>query len=95
MTPRQMSVIRKKVAERTATTEEYRFLRHSERFTKRRRDGVNLFWEQERERIINNHKTTRNWSADQIRSILLGMRQNIKEGPLPDTIPTVHRNTPT
>jgi len=72
LTSKQMSAIRKKVAQRTANAREYRFLRHSERFLKRRRAGVKRFWEQERERIVNNHKTTRKWSAEQIRSILHG-----------------------
>ena len=62
--------LRLKVEERTATKAEYKALMWNKRFAKRRNIGVETFWRQERARILNGQKPTRNWSAEQLDDII-------------------------
>ena len=52
-----------KIDERTATIEEYKYMRMSERLNECRRTGVDAFYAEERERIVNGHPTTRKWTT--------------------------------
>lgn len=72
MGSKRMTKVRSKINIRTATKDEYHLLRHTERLNERRHEGVRQFWEQERERILSNKKTTRPWSSEQRESILKG-----------------------
>lgn len=64
--------IRDKVISRTATKNEYKKLEQNRRLANRRKSGIREFWRQERERLKNNQKGTRNWSAEQIHDIKAG-----------------------
>lgn len=64
--------IRQKVADRTATRDEYRKLQQGIRLNRRRREGPRRFLTQEAIRIKTGQKTTRNWSASQIQEIVSG-----------------------
>lgn len=68
----KMEEIKHKIDTRTATREEYKSYEWNKRIRKRRSDGVKKFWNQERERIINNKPTTRNWTPEQTEAILNG-----------------------
>jgi len=70
LSPAQKAKLQAKVRSRTATKEDYKALKWNKRFSKRRHTGVKNFWRQERARILNNQKPTRNWSAEQINEIL-------------------------
>ncbi|EJO5349380.1 hypothetical protein NRP93_003556, partial [Clostridium botulinum] len=72
LSSKKMSEIKNKINNRTATKVEYETYKWNKKFSKRRREGVKQFWNQERERIINGESTTRNWSAEQIEHILNG-----------------------
>lgn len=74
--------IRSKVDSRTATRNEYKKLEQSRRLANRRKAGVREFWRQERERLRNNQKGTRNWSAEQIRDIKAGRTPKLNGKPL-------------
>ena len=66
-----MSTIRKKVKERTATIEEYRNLKMTERLNARRKKAVEDFWREEKQRILNS-QPTRDWTESQKAEILSG-----------------------
>ena len=72
MGSKRMTKVRGKIDARTATKDEYRLLRHTERLNGRRDEGVRLFWEQERERILNGQTPSRSWSSEQRATILHG-----------------------
>ena len=72
MGSKRMTKVRGKIDARTATKDEYRLLRHTERLNGRRDEGVRLFWEQERERILNGQTPSRPWSSEQRATILRG-----------------------
>lgn len=74
--------IRNKVASRTATKNEYKKLEQNRRLSNRRKAGVREFWRQERERLRNNQKGTRNWSAEQIRDIKAGRTPKLNGKPM-------------
>ena len=74
LTAKRMKQLSVKVAARTATKAEYQTLMWNKRFKLRRKAGVDSFWEQERERLINGQPTTRNWSTDQVIDILSGKK---------------------
>ena len=73
MGSKRMKKVNRKVDARTATKDEYRLLRHTERLNSRREEGVAQFWNQERERILSGQKTTRPWNAEQ-REMILGKK---------------------
>lgn len=70
LTSKQEKEIKDKINNRTATMEEYKLLKSDERFSKRRKKGVREFWEQEKQRIKNGEKTTREWNEEQKNAIL-------------------------
>lgn len=74
--------IRSKVNSRTATKNEYRKLEQNRRLANRRKKGVREFWRQERERLNNNKKGTRNWSASQMNDIRAGRIPKFNSQPL-------------
>ena len=66
--------IRQKVKERTANKEDYRKLDRTKRLSDKRQESVKEFWEAERNRIISHKPTTRNWTAEQRKTIIDGGR---------------------
>ena len=64
--------LREKVKKRIATREDYYLLIWSKRLKRRRQDGVDSFWDAERERIIRGEKTTREWTEEQKQAIMRG-----------------------
>lgn len=73
-----IKTIKKKIKDRTATKEDYRKLDRTKRLSVKRKTAVNDFWIAERDRIINNEPTTRNWTAEQRRDILNGNPPKVK-----------------
>lgn len=71
---KQILAVKKKVQNRTATIEEYRNMRMSERLNARRIAGRDEFWQVEKERLQSGQSPTRKWTAAQIESILSGKR---------------------
>nr|WP_245335606.1 hypothetical protein [Streptococcus panodentis] len=47
------------------------------RFSKRRRDGVDLFWLDERKRLMNGEVSSRAWTSSQRQDIIDGKNQHI------------------
>ena len=70
LSSKRMQHVSAKIASRTASKAEYKALMWNKRFSARRREGINAFWRQERARIINGDKPTRNWSSKQIEAII-------------------------
>ncbi len=66
----RMKEIKGKIDARTATREEYDLYDWNTRLAKRRNEGINNFWDQERKRILSGEPTTRNWSDQQVKDIL-------------------------
>lgn len=66
--------IRERINSRTATREEYKHYRWDKRLAKRRKAGVDSFWKEERRRLSNGEKGTRNWSESQRQEILAGRK---------------------
>ena len=69
--------IKRRINNRTATIEDYRKYDRMKRLSDKRKAAVNDFWEAERERLQNNRRGTRNWTAEQRRIILDGGRPKI------------------
>lgn len=74
LSKKQIKEIKKKIEARTATMEEYKNMRMSERLNERRAAGVDAFYETEKERIINGLPTTRKWTQQQKDAILAGKK---------------------
>ena len=72
-------ILHKKEDNRTITKEEYRRLNWQRRLDKRRRDGIEAFWEAEADRINRKLPTTRNWTVTQREAILNGLRPKAYE----------------
>nr|WP_238536672.1 hypothetical protein [Pseudomonas sp. M47T1] len=68
----QKKTIQAKVADRTASKEEYSQLDWSRRFANLRRKGVASFWSQERSAVRNGEPGTRNWSPEQVEQLKAG-----------------------
>lgn len=66
------------INKRTITKQEYRLFMSDKRFQKRRNHGVKAFWKQERTRILNGQRTTRQWTPAQKKDILNGKRPKFK-----------------
>ncbi|MBQ2032120.1 MAG: hypothetical protein II483_07950 [Lachnospiraceae bacterium] len=75
-------ILHKKEDNRTITKEEYRRLNWQRRLDKRRRDGIEAFWEAEADRINRKLPTTRNWTVTQREAILNGLRPKFKGEPM-------------
>lgn len=69
--------LKKKIDDRTITKAEYEQYMWNKRFSKRRASGVDDFWCQERQRILNNETLTRDWSQGQIDDILNGKKPKV------------------
>ena len=74
--------LREKEDNHTITKEEYRRLNWQRRLDKRRRDGIEAFWEAEADRINRKLPTTRNWTVTQREAILNGLRPKFKGEPM-------------
>ncbi|SDB40096.1 LXG domain of WXG superfamily protein [Pseudobutyrivibrio sp. YE44] len=68
----KMKEIKQKIDNRTATREEYNSYNWNKKIRQRRSEGVKEFWNQERERILNNEPTTRDWNSEQKDAIING-----------------------
>ena len=82
LSSKQVKSIRKKIANRTATREESEAYRWHHRFSRRRRAGVDSFWEQEADRLLAGLPGTRNWSPEDIERILSGRRPRYAGKPI-------------
>jgi hypothetical protein len=71
---KEKKLLKSKVEDRTITKEEYKTLKWNEKMSKKRQNGVNKFWEQERTRVKNGENGTRNWSESQKLDIINGKR---------------------
>ena len=71
---KQIREIKKRIESRTATIDEYRNMRMSERHNTRRAAGREAFWRAERERLIAGQTSTRNWTLSQIKDIISGKK---------------------
>ena len=79
---KKLKILREKVKTRTITKAEYKHLDWQRRLTIRRNEGIKQFWINERKLIKHHLATTRNWSAEQRRSILAGKRPIYKGRPM-------------
>ena len=70
--PRRMATLKDKITARTATKAEYKEYTWNTRIDKSRKAGVRRFWEQEQQRLESGAPASRDWSQDQIDSILAG-----------------------
>lgn len=61
-----------KVEARTATRTEYKRLQWDKRLNRRRKAGIDSFWDNERMLLLNGNKGTRNWDIKQIADIIAG-----------------------
>lgn len=71
---KQIKEIEQKIRSRTATMEEYKNLRMTQRLNAKRKMAVREFWIVERTKIQNNLPTTRNWTQQQKNDILARKR---------------------
>ena len=72
-----IKAIKKKIKDRTATKEEYKKYNRTDRLSAKRKRAVNDFWIAERERIVNNDRTTRNWNSVQRLEIIKGKKPKV------------------
>lgn len=82
LSKKQKKEIKEKIKNRTASMKEYKQLKSDERFAKRRKDGVKAFWKQEKQRIKNREKTTREWNDEQKKDILNNKTPKFGKRPL-------------
>lgn len=75
---KRMQELKQKFDNRTITKEEYDLYDWNKRFAKRRRDGVDGFWLEERKRILNGEPATRQWSDEQRQMIINGGKPNFE-----------------
>ncbi|XBT22880.1 hypothetical protein ABNP42_10875 [Priestia flexa] len=71
MGSKKMKQLNEKVKNRTITKEEWKQLMWNKRFKRRRDNGVDDSWEQERERLLNG-EATRIWTEKQAKDIING-----------------------
>lgn len=74
LSKKKATELRQKVKDRTITQEEYKRLDWNNRFQKRRKEGVDNFWLDERKRLMNGEEGTRIWSSEQQEQIISGGR---------------------
>lgn len=65
-----LKAIKNKIANRSASRDDYKKYDAMHRLSKKRKIGVKEFYKQERRRIKNGEPTTRNWTAEQRHDIL-------------------------
>lgn len=66
--------IAQKVKARTATKEEYKRLQWDKRLNRRRKAGIDSYWDAERSLLLSGKKGTRNWSSEQVADIIAGRK---------------------
>ncbi|NPC94179.1 hypothetical protein HOO54_18605 [Bacillus sp. WMMC1349] len=74
---KKMKELKAKIGNRTITKAEYEQYTWNKKFAKHRNSGVNDFWYQERQRILNNETPTRNWDQRQLNDILNGKKPKV------------------
>jgi transposase len=70
----QMTKIKEKIANRSATMKEYKNYEMTKRLNDRRKQAVDRFWRQERKRLLQSLPTTRSWTTEQRQDILAGRK---------------------
>lgn len=70
----QKAELKQKLNNRTMTKEEYKRWDWNKRFDKRRKAGVDEFWSQEKQRLLNGENGTKNWTTEQKIDIINGKR---------------------
>ena len=75
---KEMKEVSKKNDQRTATMEEYKNYSMTLRMNKNRKAAVEVFWVNERLRLISGEAPTRNWTHQQIQEILSGHKPKHK-----------------
>lgn len=70
LSSKQMTIIRKKIKNRTATMKEYKNYSMTLRLNKRRQRAISNFWKEEKQRILSGKPWTRAWTEDQKNAIL-------------------------
>lgn len=83
LTPKQRREIKRRIANRTATREDFKRFEWDRRFHNRRRRGVRAFWKSERDRILHGQTPTRNWTPKQKEDILAGKVPKFEGKPMP------------
>ncbi|WP_241840687.1 hypothetical protein [Fictibacillus sp. S7] len=78
MGSKKIKQLNEKAKNRTITKEEWKQLTWNKRFKRRRDNGVDDFWEQERGRLLNGESPTRVWTEMQAKDIVNGNHQNLK-----------------
>lgn len=74
LSSKQMKEVKQKIAQRTATMEEYKNYAMTQRFNKRRQQAIDTFWKDERDRILSGKPWTRQWTEEQKETILAKRR---------------------
>ena len=74
LSQKRMRELKQKIDDRTITREEYEQYDWNRRFSKRRRDGVDLFWLDERKRLMNGEAGSRAWTSSQRQDIIDGKK---------------------
>ena len=74
LSPKKMKELKQKITNRTITREEYEQYNWNKRFSKRRRDGVDLFWFDKRKRLMNGEAGSREWTSLQRQDIVDGKK---------------------
>ncbi|MCZ2737547.1 T7SS effector LXG polymorphic toxin [Bacillus safensis] len=77
LSAKKMKELKDKFENRTITKLEYENYRWNKKFAKHRNTGVNEFWYQERQRILNKEGPTRNWDKQQLSDILNGKKPKV------------------
>ncbi len=72
LSAKQKARIKAKITARTAAREEYKQYAWDKRLSKRRKSGIDKFWDNEKMLLKLTGKGTRNWSIDQTYDILSG-----------------------
>ncbi|MEW6979431.1 T7SS effector LXG polymorphic toxin [Bacillus sp. SIMBA_154] len=77
LSAKKMKELKEKFENRTITRLEYENYKWNKKFAKHRNTGVNEFWYQERQRILNKENPTRNWDKQQLNDILNGKKPKV------------------
>ncbi|MGM0724713.1 MAG: T7SS effector LXG polymorphic toxin [Bacillota bacterium] len=77
LSAKKMKELKEKFENRTITKLEYENYKWNKKFAKHRNTGVNEFWYQERQRILNKEDPTRNWDKQQLNDILNGKKPKV------------------
>ena len=78
LSSKKRKTLREKANNRTITKKEYKRLDWQRRIESRRKAGIEAFWAREKELILRNLPTTRNWSSQQRADILNDRRPKYK-----------------